>query len=112
VGDRVLASLATLLRRRLRQTDAIGRYGGEEFAVLLHDLSPEEAFRLIDRLREEFAAMRHAGRDGAPFTATFSAGIAMLDVDKMDLELWRALADSALYDAKRAGRNRVAVART
>jgi diguanylate cyclase (GGDEF)-like protein len=111
VGDRVLATLAALLRRRLRQTDAIGRYGGEEFAVLLHDLSAEEAFRLTDRLREEFAGLQHAGRDGQPFRTTFSAGIAMLDTERMDLDFWRALADSALYDSKRQGRNRVSVAR-
>jgi diguanylate cyclase (GGDEF)-like protein len=110
-GDRVLASVAALLRRRLRQTDAIGRYGGEEFAVLLHDLSRDEAFRLVDRLREEFGADARHSSDGAPFRCTFSAGIAMLDPRRMDLDIWRALADSALYDAKRAGRNRVTVAR-
>ncbi len=109
-GDRVLASLAALLRRRLRQTDAIGRYGGEEFAVLLHDLSREEAFRLVDRLREEFAETTHSSSDGTPFRCTFSAGIAMLDARRMDLDIWRALSDSALYDAKRTGRNRVSVA--
>jgi len=109
-GDRVLASLAALLRRRLRQTDAIGRYGGEEFAVLLHDLSREEAFRLVDRLREEFAGTTHSSSDGTPFRCTFSAGIAMLDARRMDLDIWRALSDSALYDAKRTGRNRVSVA--
>ncbi len=60
VGDRVLASLAALLRRRLRQSDRVGRYGGEEFATLTEDLPEAEVVRLVERLLAEF------GGDGAP----------------------------------------------
>ena len=56
VGDRVLVSLSSLLRRRLRQTDTIGRYGGEEFAILIDDLKKDEAVRLMNRLLDEFSA--------------------------------------------------------
>jgi len=108
VGDRVLVSLSALLRRRLRQSDTIGRYGGEEFAVLIEDLPEEGAVRLVTRLLAEFAAMQHAA-EGSTFRATFSAGIAML-VAAMDLDDWRRAADEALYAAKAAGRNRVVAA--
>jgi len=106
-GDRVLTSLAALLRRRLRQSDTIGRYGGEEFAVLLDALSQEEAVRLLERLLAEFAAQSHHAPDGSTFHVTFSAGIAMLEPASMDLNAWRGTADAALYAAKGAGRNRV-----
>ena len=110
VGDRVLVSLSALLRRRLRQSDTIGRYGGEEFAVLIDDLPEEGAVRLVTRLLAEFAATEHAAGEES-FRATFSAGIAMLDVS-MDLDDWRQAADTALYVAKEAGRNRVVPAST
>ena len=57
-GDQVLVRLAGLLRARLRQADVVGRYGGEEFAVVLEDLTADEATRLVERLRTDFAADR------------------------------------------------------
>jgi diguanylate cyclase (GGDEF)-like protein len=112
MGDRVLASLAALMRRRLRQSDVIGRYGGEEFAIIVEDLEEEEAVRLISRLREEFSSIPQRALDGSVFHVTFSAGIAILDPDKMDLERWKQTADDALYAAKQAGRGRVIAAIT
>lgn len=103
-GDRVLASLSALLRRRLRQSDIIGRYGGEEFAVIIDDLREEEAVRLLRRLLEEFSSIEHRAADGKGFRATFSAGISMLE-NGQTLEQWRLEADKMLYAAKAAGRN-------
>jgi diguanylate cyclase (GGDEF)-like protein len=108
-GDRVLAALGSLLRRRVRQTDTIGRYGGEEFALLLDGVGPEDAVALVDRLRREFDAITFASPGGAPFRATFSAGIAMLGAET-SLDRWREAADEALYAAKDAGRDRVLLA--
>jgi len=108
VGDRVLISLATLLRRRLRQSDTIGRYGGEEFAVLLDDLSQLQAVRLVSRLLEEFRGVEHRAPEGS-FHVACSAGIAMLD-PWMDLEWWRRVAADALLVAKAQGRARVVLA--
>ena len=108
-GDRVLAALAALLRRRLRQSDTIGRYGGEEFAVLLEDLKGDEAVRLVDRIRQDFAALDHAAESEVSFRGTFSAGVALLE-DSMDAERWCQVADEALYAAKNAGRDRTALA--
>jgi diguanylate cyclase (GGDEF)-like protein len=106
VGDRVLAALAALLRRRLRHSDRVGRYGGEEFATLIEDLPEGEVVRLVERLLAEFGAMEHHAADGQPFHATFSAGVAMLRPG-MSLDEWKKAADDALYAAKKGGRNRV-----
>jgi diguanylate cyclase (GGDEF)-like protein len=106
VGDRVIASLSALLRRRLRQSDTIGRYGGEEFVVLLEDLNRDEAIRLVNRLREEFAQFEQNANNGETFKVTFSAGVAILTAE-MNLEQWKETADQALYAAKSAGRNQV-----
>ena len=109
VGDRVLVSLSSLLRRRLRQTDTIGRYGGEEFAILIDDLKKDEAVRLMNRLLEEFSAIDHHAPDNKLFHVTFSAGIAVLK-RRMTLPQWIEAADKALYAAKAAGRKRIIAA--
>jgi diguanylate cyclase (GGDEF)-like protein len=109
VGDRVLMALSDLLRRRLRATDRIGRYGGEEFAILLEGLAAVTAQTLVARLLEDFAAVSHAAADGTTFQATFSAGVAAWRPG-LSLDDWRRGADDALYAAKRAGRSRVEIA--
>jgi diguanylate cyclase (GGDEF)-like protein len=107
-GDRVLVALAATLRRNLRRSDIIARYGGEEFAIVLEDLATADAGRLVDRIREEFAAVEQ--REGErTFVVSFSAGAASVP-DSTDPEAWPAAADQALYRAKREGRNRVVVA--
>jgi diguanylate cyclase (GGDEF)-like protein len=111
VGDRVLTALATHLRLHLRQTDVIGRYGGEEFGIILEDLSEADAMRLLSRLRDEFAAQTHNAPDGTAFQVTFSGGVAMLEAEA-SLDSWRTAADAALYGAKNAGRNCVLSAST
>jgi len=108
-GDQVLVRLAGLLRARLRQADVVGRYGGEEFAVVLEDLTAEDAARLVERLRADFAAIEHRSREGAAFRVSFSAGLAALQ-DGESVSAWVHAADRALYAAKEAGRNRVVVA--
>ena len=107
-GDRVLARLAALLRQHLRRTDVIGRYGGEEFGVLLDHLSVDDAQRLITRLLGEFGALDH-NAGAQHFRVTFSAGIAPY-TEGIQRHGWIEQADQALYAAKKAGRNRVVVA--
>jgi diguanylate cyclase (GGDEF)-like protein len=108
-GDRVLATLAGSLRQHLRRTDIIGRYGGEEFGVLLDQLPIDDAQRLITRLLNEFAALDHSAGEHQHFRVTFSAGIAPY-ADGIERHAWIEAADQALYSAKKAGRNRVHVA--
>ena len=106
VGDRVLAALAALLRRRLRQSDTIGRYGGEEFVVLFEGLTESDVLHLMGRVLEEFREIDLEAPGRPSFRATFSAGVAML-TEGMTLDTWKKAADDALYAAKAAGRNRI-----
>lgn len=108
MGDQVLRSLSRLLRQRLRQTDLIGHYGGEEFVVLLPGADAPTAAKIVDELRQAFSAIRFSA-SGKEFSATFSAGIASAPplVDAVTIEHQ---ADLALYRAKEAGRNQALIA--
>ncbi|MBI4916711.1 MAG: response regulator [Acidobacteria bacterium] len=108
-GDEVLRSVARLLRQRLRKTDLIGRYGGEEFAIVLPEADAAAATRVLDGIREAFAGLVHRF-GGAPVALTLSAGVATYPQFADDVALVAA-ADRALYEAKRAGRDRVVAAR-
>lgn len=105
-GDRVIKSLSRLLKQRLRQTDLVGRYGGEEFALVLVDTDADSAFKVLDKIREDFAKLHHHA-DGAEFSVTFSCGVAEV-AQFGDATQLSAAADKALYRAKHAGRNQVA----
>ncbi len=106
-GDRVLVSLAGLLRRSLRRSDVVGRYGGEEFGLIFDDIEEQEATGLLMRLLHDFSNREHRAPDGSVFRVTFSAGVATFDGVAMDLQRWIEAADASLYSAKRSGRNRV-----
>jgi diguanylate cyclase (GGDEF)-like protein len=105
VGDVVIRTLASLLRQRLRSIDGVGRLGGEEFLAVLSNCACVEAMALIDEIREHFASIEFAGREGH-FRSTFSAGIAQLGAHASAAELL-GHADRAMYRAKKLGRNRV-----
>ncbi|EMG36977.1 diguanylate cyclase (GGDEF) domain-containing protein [Desulfocurvibacter africanus PCS] len=108
-GDLVLKSLAKTLKRRLRKADIVGRYGGEEFAVILVDVQGErEAMAIMDSIRKGFARIRHRGGD-REFNVTFSCGLALSSGGHSAEELCQA-ADRAMYKAKELGRNRIFVA--
>ncbi|MFP3344397.1 diguanylate cyclase [Halomonas sp. SIMBA_159] len=110
VGDSVIAAMGTLLRQRFRSTDKLGRYGGEEFALVLLDCTSDNALSMVNSLREDFAAIRFTAGD-ASFSCTLSAGVAdnqhFLDAAAESL---LEKADKALYQAKQSGRNRVCLA--
>ncbi|WP_433852904.1 diguanylate cyclase [Stenotrophomonas nitritireducens] len=106
-GDAVLHHTARTLQRNLRGHDwLLGRYGGEEFVLLLPGAGMEQALALAERLRAALEASP-LGRDGGAIVTTTSIGVAIADATP-DLERLLARADAALYRAKAAGRNRVA----
>jgi diguanylate cyclase (GGDEF)-like protein len=103
VGDQVIIGLSRLLRQRLRKSDIIGRYGGEEFVVILPDTPAEDAIQIMDQLRTGFATILFHAAEG-DFHVTFSCGVASSATCNSSSQL-RSLADSALYQAKSRGRN-------
>ena len=105
VGDRVLQALGRMLSQRLRESDLVGRYGGEEFVVLLPNTGTEQARLVIDEIRERFSRVLHNAPSGQQFNVTFSGGIAGRP-PHADLQSLFEAADGALYLAKASGRNR------
>lgn len=103
VGDRVIKSLARLLSKRLRKTDIVGRYGGEEFGVIMPDTHAHDALRVMDQLRHEFTQIIHVSHN-TEFACSFSAGIVAAQ-DDYSLDNLFQYADEALYQSKQKGRN-------
>ncbi len=108
IGDRVLIALARLIRQRVRKADIVGRFGGEEFAVILPGCSISEAVTLLNEVRESFAAVTFEAKEET-FSCTFSCGVAPLSLFG-DATAINAGADEALYAAKDGGRNQVVAA--
>lgn len=108
-GDACLAAIIAPIQAELRQSDVIGRYGGEEFIVILSSADAAAAQPIAQRIRERVAAVVVEGF-GAPIQLTCSIGVATSDTLGVWGEHLIAHADAAVYAAKRAGRNRVQVA--
>jgi len=102
VGDSVLRDFAQQLGQRFRSSDYIGRYGGEEFLVVLRGANGDAARRVFDEVRAGFRAREF----GDVPTYSFSAGIAELAADGADVVALLSRADERLYEAKRLGRDR------
>lgn len=110
VGDIVIAAVGTLLRQRFRRVDKLGRYGGEEFTLVLVDCSAHDALRMVEELREAFSSIQFSA-NATKFSCTLSAGV--VDNRAYPKDPPQALlerADKALYAAKHNGRNQVYLA--
>jgi len=105
VGDSVLRQLSNLFLVRLRSQDIIGRYGGEEFAIILPGTNAAQCLKICDELRQQFASYDF-NSDSGHFSLTFSAGFSCLRDDNNANSLVLE-ADQMLYQAKQNGRNRV-----
>ncbi len=106
IGDEVLRTLAARCRNTIREVDIIGRYGGEEFAVLLPDTNLTDALQIGERLRKTIANEAIV-TSGGKLSLTISVGAAELREDISDLQDLLDIADQGLYMAKQNGRNRV-----
>ncbi len=107
-GDAVIRGAIEVIRQHCRQGDLLGRYGGEEFVLCLPDTHMAQATEIAQRICTAMAAtvITHNGR---PIQVTISIGVAALRPDET-IEQWLSRSDKALYEAKRDGRNRYAVA--
>lgn len=106
VGDKVIRFVASVLSDKLRHDDLVGRYGGEEFCLVIDESTPERAFAAAERMRREIANGDH-GLLGAALRTTASFGVACMDGDDVGREELIQRADRALYLAKESGRNKV-----
>jgi diguanylate cyclase (GGDEF)-like protein len=103
-GDEVLAAVATVLRSSLRESDFVGRYGGEEFLLLLPDTGRDQAVVVAEKVRVAVASL---GLSEISQPVTASLGVATVPDDAGDADTLIRAADRALYAAKGNGRNRV-----
>ncbi|MET1256411.1 diguanylate cyclase [Aliikangiella maris] len=104
-GDVVICAIAMLLRQRLRQYDIIGRYGGEEFVIILPECSLQQTLQILDDVRQRFSTVKFRHQD-SEFCCTISIGFAMnTDFPGRNGSELLIQADNALYYAKRTGRN-------
>jgi diguanylate cyclase (GGDEF)-like protein/PAS domain S-box-containing protein len=106
-GDMVLQALSQICKEALRDVDLIGRMGGEEFAVLLPETSHEKAAEVAERLRETIAATPIVIETGLPLHITVSIGVTTLTGKDSNIDMLLNQADTALYQAKETGRNRI-----
>jgi diguanylate cyclase len=109
-GDEVIRQTAATLRGTMRSTDVAGRYGGEEFGVILIGTQADQATVFAERLRNGIEALTVRYEDQV-IRYTVSLGVARIPDDAQDYKTWIERADKALYESKRAGRNRVTVFR-
>jgi diguanylate cyclase (GGDEF)-like protein len=108
IGDAVLRTLAAEMRQQVRETDLVGRFGGEEFAIVLSGTPEGEAAQVAERIRRGAGVVKVL-TDDMIVGVTISIGVAILGSHGDDLGDLLAAADLALYRAKNAGRNRICV---
>lgn len=108
-GDAVLRAVAGCLSGNVRQSDIVGRIGGEEFVVFLPNTEVNGALQLAEKLRSSAAALRHSFPGGEQRAVTLSIGVAQsVELDRSVADIQKR-ADTAMYDAKKQGRNRIAL---
>jgi diguanylate cyclase (GGDEF)-like protein len=112
-GDIAIKKVAEIVRSNTRSSDLVGRYGGDEFTVLITSTTQEQAFTYADNLRKKIndAEIQIPGH-ATPIRITISGGLAVFPTHGMSTGELIIAADYALYDAKRKGRNRTVLAQT
>lgn len=105
-GDQVLKQVTQFLQKSLRKSDRVGRYGGEEFLIMLPETSEQQAYHVMELCRDDLASQELVCGDNT-ISITVSIGVSQIDAEDEDAWLAVKRADVALYRAKTAGRNRV-----
>ncbi len=108
-GDKVIQALATIIKNAVRETDLAGRYGGEEFAIILRDSNCDNARDVAERIRLAAEKMQ-VTHEGQTVTFTVSLGLAAFSTEFDNEMQWLERADQALYKAKETGRNQWVIA--
>ena len=109
VGDQVLVELCRTINEYIKRTDVLGRWGGEEFSLILLDVTGEQALRIAERIRTKLNHTQFVSQDGKSIPApTISQGIAMFPKEGIKGQQLIQLADQRLYRAKARGRNQIA----
>ncbi len=113
VGDEVLTSLCDVIRSHIKNTDAVGRWGGEEFAISLPNTNGEQAAHIAERIRETMSLLRLQGNNQKTIPSpTVSQGIAVFPAETEDITKLIDISDSRLYEAKKRGRDQIEPAST
>jgi len=107
VGDGVIVDLANVLRSNIREADLAIRYGGEEFLIMLHNSTDDGALQVAKNIHQEFGKLRFDVGSGETLQKTISIGVAKFPTDGNTI--WKCIkyADTALYEAKNTGRNKI-----
>jgi len=107
-GDYVLNRVAQIINDRVRKSDTCGRYGGEEFLILLHNSATDKAMEFAESLRQSIE-MQPINFNNNPIHATVSIGISLINASMQSSQDWIQQADSAMYQSKQQGRNQSSV---
>lgn len=106
IGDKVIVGLSDFLKKSIKGSDVAVRYGGEEFLIILYDISKEDALKIAEHIRNSFSKIEFE-TDDEKITKTLSIGVSAFPNDSEDAKQVIKYADNALYEAKKLGRNRV-----
>lgn len=108
VGDKVLAGFARILAEEARRTDVVGRYGGEEFGIILPEVESDGVLAYLHRVRGRLSTVKFTGPHGERFSIAATFGVALYQ-DGMDMDKLVFNSDTALYQGKQEGRDRIVV---
>lgn len=107
MGDEILRAVARKIQARLRDIDVVARFGGEEFFVIMPETNKASAFLAMERVRNDIASSETPGPDGKNIGVSVSVGVAQFPYDGLDAQSLIKAADTAMYQSKANGRNKV-----